>query len=185
MVSAGTENSENIAKGGIKTRAVRMPTTIEGRLPWADRFRRPAAAQLSEHYDKAVGRLFTTAREKLISFSGAKEEMEWHGVPWRWTLVYRCPGDPTKALAYLAPTIGHPQIAVPLTEEIAKGLPTDRIKKFIRDGIENGRHVGTMIWASWEIGGLPELEAVMDLVKRKHNAFTKAHPGAGSGATAR
>ncbi len=173
MVSAGPENGENIPKGGIKTRATRMPTTIEGRLPWADRFRRPNTNQLSDHYDKVIGKLFTTARERLLATAGVKEEMEWQGVPWRWTLVYRSPGDPTKALAYLAATIGKPQIAVPLTADMADGLPHDRLKKFVRDGVENGRRVGTVIWASWEIGSLSDLEAVLDLVKRKHHAFTR------------
>ena len=174
MVSAGTGNDSNVPKGGIKTRARRMPTTIEGRLPWADRFRRPEVGQLAEHYDKMIGKLFSLARERLTSTAAdGREDLEWQGVPWRWTLVYRVPGDPTKALAYLAPTIGRPKIAVPLTEDIVNSLPHERIKKFVREGIENGRRVGTIIWASWEIGSLPELEAVLDLVKRKHNAFTR------------
>lgn len=104
----------------------------------------------------------------LLSFDGVEEHIEWHGVPWRWTLVYSCPADPTKAWAYLIPAPEKPKIVVPLTLDMIDSIPVHRLKKHVREGIRVGRNVADVCWATWEFETRAELDDVVGLAKRKH-----------------
>jgi len=149
-----------------------VSATPHPKSPWTDRFRQPSLDELRSHYDKQACSLVDRAREMLLDFEGVREGIEWHGVPWRWTLVYTCPDDPTRAWAYLVPSPEKPQIVVPLTTEMIESIPVHRLKKHVRDGIRGGRQVADICWASWDIGTRNELEDVVSLAKRKHKMIS-------------
>lgn len=139
-----------------------------GRLPWTDQFSEPEIPQLLNHLDRQTKLLLETAREMVAGRAGVDEQLAWHGLPWRWTLVYLHPEDPTRALAYLVPDPQAPKISVPLTPEMVQKLPLKRMKKLVRDGIELGNQINTVIWACWDITSEAQLEEILDIVQRKH-----------------
>lgn len=144
------------------------------RSPWEDRFRRPSADDLRGHYTtRALAHLAETAREELASLPGVAESIEWQGVPWRWTWVYRSKGQ-AMPLAYLVPDPEHPQIAAPLSAAMVETIGLARLKRYARDGIAVSRQVAGVHWPSWEITLKSQLDEVMDLVERKQRAMAGA-----------
>ena len=138
------------------------------RIPWEDQFRTPSLEELRSHYNRQLGQLVTSAREKLLSFDEVREDLEWMGLPWRWTMVYRCPDDPTQAWAYLIPHREKPLIATPLSQDMIDALPMSRLRKFIREGLDSGRMVAGTRWVAWDVTNKTHLDLVIELLKRKH-----------------
>ena len=143
------------------------------RVPWEDQFRTPSLEDLRGHYTRQLSNLLESARSRLLAFAGVSEEVAWQGVPWRWTLIYRCPDDPTRAWAYLVPHPAGPKISLPLTAEMVERLPMRRMKKFVRDGVLGARRVDSVYWATWDISSREQLEEVLDLAKRKHQYISE------------
>ena len=146
------------------------------RLPWTDRFSKPEVGDLSAHYDGVVGALFDAARRSVAEPESVEERLVWQGLPWRWTLVFEHPGDPTKAFAYLVPDPQAPKISIPLTSEMIQRLPMRRMKKTIRDGIDSGNRVNSVVWACWDIGSENQLDEILDIVSCKL-AYIEEHAG--------
>jgi len=145
------------------------------RAPWEDRFRRPSADELRSHYTGDHARLIDAARRRLLEFDGVTEQLEWQGLPWRWTLVYRLEGaDGERPWAYLIPHRDGPRIAAPITDEFFERLPSTRLSKFVREGLESAKQVADVRWAVWNIDTATHLDHVMDLLKRKHKALLAA-----------
>ena len=137
------------------------------RLPWTDRFSKPDIRDLSAPYDNAAEALFAAARKSVAEPDAVEEHISWQGLPWRWTLVFEHPGDPTRAFAYLVPDPHAPKISIPLTAEMIQRLPMRRMKKTIRDGIDSGNRVNSVVWACWDLGSENQLEDILDIVSRK------------------
>lgn len=137
-------------------------------LAWENRFQTPEVEDLGSHYNKQVRNLIDSARELLSGFDGVEEQVSWEGLPWRWTMVFTMPNDPTRAWAYLVPHPEAPQLSVPLTGEMIDALPLRRMKKHIRDGVAFGTRVDNTLWATWEITSKSHLQDVLDVAKRKH-----------------
>lgn len=139
---------------------------------WNDKFHKPTVAQLREGYAKPLIPILDAAREYLLALDGVSESVAWHGVPWRWTLVYRCTGEDraavTRAFAYLVPDPNRLQVCVPLAREVIAELPVKRFKKSIRDGIVHARSVAGVSWPSWDAPTKAALDDVIDLLQRKH-----------------
>jgi len=138
------------------------------RIPWEDQFNTPSLTDLRIHYNRQLGQLVESARARLLEFAAVSEELEWMGLPWRWTMVFRAEGDAEHALAYLIPHREKPILALPLTDAQVAALPTSRLRKFIREGIEHGRRVGDTRWVAYEVTNKTHLELVLELIKRKH-----------------
>ncbi|RMH31887.1 MAG: hypothetical protein D6692_00130 [Planctomycetota bacterium] len=144
------------------------------RIPWEDQFNTPSLTDLRSHYTRQLGQLVETARARVQAFAGVAEDLQWMGLPWRWTLVYQVQGCEGHALAYLIPHREKPILALPLSDEQIATLPMSRLRKFIREGLEHGRRVGDTRWVAYEVTNKTHLELVIDLVKRKHKALTNA-----------
>jgi hypothetical protein len=143
-------------------------SVLNARPAWEDRFRQPSVDELRTQYTNAqVARLVDAARDRLLATQDVTEAVVWQGLPWRWTIVYRVGGDPTRALAYLVPDPAGPKVAVPLTAEMISAMPLRRMKKHIRDGLATGRRVGATVWATFDITSKVQLDEVLDLAKRK------------------
>lgn len=150
------------------------------RLPWNDRFSKPEVDQLSAHYDGSACALFDSARKNVSQSESVEERLAWQGLPWRWTLVFEHPSDPTRAFAYLVPDPATPKISVPLTPEMIQRLPLKRMKKTIRDGIETGNRINSVIWACWDIGSENQLDEILDIVNCKLAYIEEQGPASNS-----
>lgn len=142
--------------------------TKKSRTAWEDRFKVPTFDDLRSHYNRQMAGLVEHIRERLMSFPGVSEDVTWEGLPWRWTLTYRCADDPTRAWAYLVPDPVAPKISMPLTADMVQAFPLHRFKKPIRDGVLCARIVGGVHWATFDVGSKAMLDDVLDLAKRKH-----------------
>ncbi|MBL0927772.1 MAG: hypothetical protein IBJ11_08985 [Phycisphaerales bacterium] len=145
------------------------------RPAWEDRFARPSADLLLEDCGKTKGKLLETAVERLRGMERVEEQLSWQGLPWRWTLTFTAPSDPTRAFAYVVPDPEKPKIALPLTTEMIAAMPLRRLTKYVRDGVEGARWVGSVAWATWEIESKGQLDEILDLVRRKHQFLTSAN----------
>jgi hypothetical protein len=139
---------------------------------WSNKFIAPTVGKLREGYPKPLGSVFDAARELILELDGVSESVIWHGVPWRWTLVYKCDArtaaDRTRAFAYLIPDPAKLQCCVPLTREQIASLPMRRFKKNLRDSIIHARTVAGLSWPSWDIPSKTAVEDIAELVRRKH-----------------
>jgi hypothetical protein len=144
------------------------------RTAWNNRFERPFSADflLAQLLDETRRELAAAARSALLQLEGVTESVEWLGVPWRWTLVYRSESDAERPLAYLVPEPARPQLAIPMTVPMIRSLPARRLKKFVRDAIVFSRAVADVHWPTWELTARPQLDDVLDLVARKHRFLT-------------
>lgn len=142
---------------------------VDQRCPWEDRFRTPAIDELREGVGRSHQPLFDYTREGLLSL-GLAESLAWHGVPWRWSLVYRASGGP---VAYLVPQPGKPMIAVLLSTERVAALPTRKLSRTVRDGITFAARVGATLWPTWEITSRTLSDEVIGLLRPR--AAAPAH----------
>ncbi len=142
-------------------------SNVKTRLPWENRFRKPTVADLRDSCNKQVARLIEFARERLLAIPDAQETVEWQGVSWRWSLVYRTPGDAERPWAYLVPDPTMPRIAAPITSEMIGSLPINRLKKHVTEGLVAARRVGQTHWAVWDVNSKQAVEDVLDLLERK------------------
>jgi hypothetical protein len=106
--------------------------------------------------------------EQVCGVQNVRESVQWLATPWRWTLVYSCELDPTRALTYLVPDPAKPQVCVPLTTAMMQAIPLRRLKKNIREGIIYSKVVAGTFWPTWDLTSRTAGEDVLDLIQRKH-----------------
>lgn len=143
--------------------------TTPTRTRWADKFREPTREELLTGItDRAHAGAVGLASEHLLAIVNVKEQVQWLATPWRWTMVYSCDMDPTRALTYLVPDPAKPQICVPLTTAMMQAMPLRRLKKNVREGIIYSKVVAGTFWPTWDLTNRTTAEDVLDLVNRKH-----------------
>ena len=168
----------------------------ELRTAWNDKFSRPDAQALRLLFAKPVQTVLDEARAALTELPGIQESLDWQGVPWRWTFVYRGTGDlaehalplvsgPTpiatpsglgllRAFAYVIPDPSRLQICVPLTGPQIEAMPMKRMKKPVRDGIAHARSVAGVWWPTWDVSSQGAAEEVLEVAARKHKFLLTA-----------
>lgn len=151
---------------------------IELKSLWADKFRMPTIDQLRQQVAKPLLPVFDDARATLNELDGVSETLQWQGVPWRWTLVYRFGGETdssgAKAVAYLIPDPQRIQICVPLSGEQIETCGVKKLKRPIRDGVLHSRSVAGVWWPTWDLPSKSALDEVLELVERKHKNLAVA-----------
>lgn len=148
-----------------------VSTSTFGRYAWEDRFRAPTLEDLRAPYTGLNARLFDECRDRLRDAGFLEEQILWQGIPWRWTFTYTGPHDADRPWAYIIPHPEKPLVATPLIEAVVAYLPWERLKRFIRDGLEGARQVNNVRWAVWELSNRTNLEDVFDLLRRKQRYF--------------
>lgn len=181
--------------GAERERAPSMALN-EARTAWNDKFSRPDAQALRLLHAKPELAVLDGARAALGGLAGIQESLDWQGVPWRWTFVYRGMGDlaehatplgsgPTpiatpsglgllRAFAYVIPDPSRLQICVPLTAPQIEAMPLKKMKKPVRDGIAQARSVAGVWWPTWDVGGTGAVEEVLEVAVRKHKCLLTA-----------
>lgn len=171
-----------------------MSTHRSHKAVWHNQFQspRPSASQLRAGFDKPMQTVFDAVRETFLSMDGLSEAVAWHGVPWRWTLVYQCQEDrprhaletsTTRAFAYLIPDPARLQVCLPLTGDQVVALPTGRLKKSSRDTIVFARTVAGVSWPTWTVDSRAAIEEFRALIEFKH-AWVFGAPGLSAQASA-
>jgi hypothetical protein len=138
---------------------------LKSRQAWMDRYRTPTAGELLGGFNKQLGGVVNHARERMLEVEGVKEEVSWQGV-WRWTLVYRIPGD-ERCWAYLVMDPSKPRLAIPVADEMIAELPVKKLSKFVRDGLAHAPSVDGVRWAHWEIQGKTQADDILSLAELK------------------
>lgn len=133
--------------------------TIPKRTPWEDRFTTPKASTLIGELSRAHATLVGHIRQRLVQ-SGLRERVAWHGVPWRWTLMFDASGDPRPA-ALIIPQPGHPALAIPVVT--TRALEPKRTPKWILEAIVFSPLVAGVHWPRWELtGGKSQADALLE-----------------------
>jgi len=145
--------------------------THYSRHAWQDRFRTPTLDDLRQPYQGLNAKFFDEARDRLCAMEFLNEQIVWQGIPWRWTFTYEGAYDPERPWAYIIPHPEKPLVATPLIEAVVTWLPWQRLKRFIRDGLDGARQVNGVRWAVWELSHRTNLEDVFDLLRRKQRYF--------------
>ena len=99
------------------------------------------------------------------------ETIEWRGVPWRWSFVYRIEGDWERPWAYLVPQPGKPILAIPLSATMAGSATVRKLSRGLRDAILFSTQVAGVSWPQWELTSRPQLEEILGLARKKHETL--------------
>lgn len=132
------------------------------RSPWSDRFSTPTPERLLAQYEPPARALADAAMSDLAQIVGAEPALEWLGLGWKWTLVYRVPGEP-EPCAYIVPTPLWPTLALPVPLPIAEDIINRRGSKYLRDTLMHATLVSQTRWAQWSIQGKAQLSDVLKL----------------------
>ena len=143
-----------------------MPPT-PGIIAWKDEFNTPSLQKLrSGLQENDMKDAFDMLRESLLQIVEIQEHLEWRGDCWHWSLVYTLPflKDPL-ALVICAPE--DLQLTMPLQKHIADSIPTRRMKRAIRDGLELAQEPFDTNWAVWSVPAKSNVPDVFQVVKYK------------------
>ncbi len=132
--------------------------------PWINRFETPSLDALLEQYEGHAQSLAENALVSLTEIVEAKPAIEWKGLPWRWTAVFRADSDPEPCV-YLIPTPDWPSIALPVPVSTVQELLDAKGSKYIKETLLHACQVGQVRWAEWSIQGKAQLADVLDLAQ--------------------
>lgn len=156
-----------------------MPTkTLSS--PWLDRFETPTTEHLLESIVEEYLPLTKVIRANLLELPEVTEQVQWQGLPWRWSLAYitpRCPKE--RALAYLIPNPESARIAVPLHETLFPKLMHPKGARCLRENLAQSSRVGEVVWSEWVLGSRVLVDELTKLISLKMELLDpKASKGA-------
>ncbi len=142
------------------------------RLAWEARFNEPTPDQLRAGLPPAAARLMDRVQRSLNQLEGVVEGLRWYGECWRWSIEYRTElsADP---LALLIPSPADLRLAVPLTCEFLRALPTSRLPRPVRDGLELARESFDSRWGLWSLDSPDIVDNLVDLIESKLHHLAK------------
>lgn len=130
--------------------------------PWIDRFNTPTIQSLLEQYEGSASSLAENALAGLTEIMECPPSVEWKGLPWRWTCVYRASSD-VEPSVYLVATPDWPSIALPVPQEFVAEMLAKRGSKYLKETLMHSCQVGQIRWAEWSIQGKAQLSDVLGL----------------------
>ena len=142
---------------------------------WRDRFNTPTPARLREQLDEARAELFDEARQRLTASNDTKETLLWHGIPWRWTLVYTLRACPDKPWSYLIPNPDALQIAIAITPPTVEAIQSRKLPKNIREGLAQAPSVDGVAWTQWELTSRTQAQELLSLAEKQLEALRAGH----------
>jgi hypothetical protein len=142
------------------------------RSPWEDRFRTPTYEGLRDLNNKQLAAVFDAARARLVGVPEATESLAWLGIPWRWSMEYRCPLDPTRAWAVLILQPAKPTISIPLPVPVLARVPLTKLPRPIRDGLKAAIPIAGVLWPTWECASKTQIEEIGQILDMKRNIMS-------------
>ena len=144
-----------------------MPRTlVQPRSVWADQFRTPTEDELLGGVSEDLRAGVECLRGRLMGLDGTTVSVEWVGIPWRWSLVFRARGI-ERVLGYVIPCPDRPIFVMPLTSRDLAVIVVKRTPKYICDGILRAAEVGRVRWAQWDIAGPNQAQELAQLAERR------------------
>ena len=147
-------------------------TEIYRRLPWKDRFNRPAVDRLREGLADDAIAIFDELREALLGLEGVEETLAWYGHSWYWTIAYRT-RHAEEPLAVIIPSPDDLQLAAPVDADFFKSLSFKRMKRSLREGLDLAREPFHTRWAVWSVQAPRLSDDVIDLIEAKLRHLAK------------
>ena len=142
------------------------------RVAWEARFNEPTTDQLRAGLRPAAARLMDRIRRCLNQLDGVVEGIRWYGECWRWSIEYRTDLS-AEPLALLIPSPADLRLAVPMTCEFLRALPTSRLPRTVRDGLELARESFDSRWGLWSLDSPVILDNLVDLIESKLQHLAK------------
>lgn len=139
---------------------------VNARLVWEDRFQTPTCALLLAGLSREHAAVVSRARKALLTSPGGTEAVVWHGLPWRWTLVYRMKPS-ARPFAYIIPQPARPRVALPLEVRLIDSLSPRQLTRTLRDGLAAGVQVGSICWAQWDLTSAAQCDEIVALVRMR------------------
>ncbi len=134
--------------------------------PWEDKFQKPTFEDLRSSYNKQLGGLFETARERLLKRCPV-ETIVWHSPPWRWAIEYRENAEDERAAAFLIADTEAPRLGAPLPADFADAtVANKKVKRAVADVISGGKLVLGIRWVDWQVLNKTSLDDVMQVIER-------------------
>lgn len=146
--------------------------TTYDRLAWDAPFNEPTLDQLRADLPPAAARLMDKARRCLNRLDGVVEGVRWYGECWHWSIEYRTDHS-AEPLALVIPAPHDLRLAVPLTLEFLRALPTSRLPRTVRDGLEMARESFDSRWGLWSLDSPDILDNLVDLIESKLHHLAK------------
>ncbi len=142
------------------------------RLAWEARFNQPTPDQLRAGLSPAAARLMDRVQRCLNQLDGVVVGLRWYGECWRWSIEYRTELS-DEPLALLIPSPADLRLAVPLTREFLQALPTSRLPRTVRDGLELARESFDSRWGLWSLDSPIIVDNLVDLIESKLRHLAK------------
>lgn len=146
-----------------------MVRQIKIRSTWEDRFSKPTVQQLLNDVQRPRSYAFSHARALLLGYEGVVEYLAWHGVPWRWSMLYSCGEE--KPIAYLIPDPMNPRVTVPAYVTDLAALPIRTIPSRIREGLQKAPEVAGVRWCQWPLESKAAADEILAFIQSLRPAF--------------
>lgn len=159
-----------LGKGPGCEGGVAVPMTTSGqrsRSPWEDRFKTPTYEGLRDLNNKQIAAVFDAARARLSAIPDVTESLAWLGIPWRWSMEYRSPSDPSRAWAVLVLQPAKPTISIPLPAPVLSRIPLTKLPRSIRDGLKAATPIAGVFWPTWECASKTQVDEVAQVLDMK------------------
>jgi hypothetical protein len=147
---------------------------LKTRIPWEDRFERPDLARLTSGLLRQQAQLILHARDAMLSMGSVGDSIVWLGIPWRWALAFAIDGDRERPWAYIIPQPGKPVLALPLSTDMLAAIDVRKLSRTVRDGLLQASRVGDGYWPQWALTSRPQLDEILQIVRRKHELMLSA-----------
>lgn len=139
--------------GGLRTQ----------RSAWEDRFSQPTDLEVLSHLTRQYRCCAEAARGVLRGYPEVRETLDWMGIPWRWTFVYK--REHARCVAYLIPMSTGPRWVLTVPLDVAGGLPLKQFARPVREGLVAATRVGAQLWPQWDVQTKAQVQEVAVLLE--------------------
>ena len=138
---------------------------IPHRVLWLDKFAHPTIEQLLDALQAESKPHFLAVLAHIKTNAKLNESLEWTGLPWRWSLLYRPKGRKAgrEILVYLIPDPQGPSAVFRMEQTQIENLPIKKLSRFLREGIGSCRLVAGVCWPQWTISSQSQAEDLIHL----------------------
>jgi len=132
---------------------------------WLDKFSEPTIEQLIEATTTETKPHIETMRAFLCQKNNLNESLEWKGLPWRWSMVYRLRGRRVsrEPIAYLIASPSMPSVVFRIDQAQLDTLPIKKINRLVREGIASCPLVAGVCWPQWPLQSQTQTDELMRL----------------------
>jgi len=121
------------------------------RSAWEDRFSQPTDQEVLSHYTRQFRGCAEGIRSVMQALPGMSESLEWMGLPWRWTFVYRRQGASDRLHGYMVPLPTGPRWVLSVSQDVVEHLSFKSMPRPVREAFTSATRVGSQLWPQWDV----------------------------------